>query len=508
MTQEVATPPSAPVHRYEPVRVALAEIAAARKGCVPQDRIEKLCAALIPQLQALHAGGQVYGALSPTTVLLDERGKATLAPAPGPARPAADAGTALLAGGYAAFEQYTDDPDWPCGPWTDVYGLSALLHALIVGAPPPRALRRCINDNYAPLAGRSPPGYGDALLRAVDAGLAREPAARPQDMAAFAALLGIDLTRAPHPEPVLPVPPAPPAEPAAPPAAARPGRRPLAIAAACLLAVAAAWWGWRHADRAPSSGPSGAPATAAAAGAGANGGTAGAGQAGGEGMGGPANPGASGALGVSGSSGSSGGTGGPGGTAGTAPRSGQAQADSLPQDGQAASGASPSSTQADRGGAAGAGAAADATPDPDASAQPRSGDSRGAASTAGAAAAPVAGAGPAGPAAGPSSPARPGAASPSGASAGAAPSAAGPRPGVAFQSSRPEAARVRVQLDIRPWGQVLVDGEMRALSPPAKSLMLAPGSYRIEVRNGSLPPYRATLDVRAGQPAAIRHDFD
>ncbi|WP_369653811.1 serine/threonine protein kinase [Variovorax sp. V213] len=66
----------------------------------------------------------------------------------------------------------------------------------------------------------------------------------------------------------------------------------------------------------------------------------------------------------------------------------------------------------------------------------------------------------------------------------------------------------RVVLNIRPWGQVLVDGAERGVSPPLKSLSLRPGIYNIEVRNGDLDVYRQRVTVQDSRSApVVSHEF-
>ena len=78
---------------------------------------------------------------------------------------------------------------------------------------------------------------------------------------------------------------------------------------------------------------------------------------------------------------------------------------------------------------------------------------------------------------------------------GTAPSAAAPGMG-------------RVQFNIRPWGQVFVDGADRGVSPPLKSLSLRPGIYNIEVRNGDLEVYRQRVTVQDSRAApVVSHEF-
>jgi serine/threonine-protein kinase len=64
-----------------------------------------------------------------------------------------------------------------------------------------------------------------------------------------------------------------------------------------------------------------------------------------------------------------------------------------------------------------------------------------------------------------------------------------------------------VLLAISPWGEVLVDGVGRGVTPPLDRIALAPGSYRFEVRNPAAPRYAATLEVRAGESITLKHRF-
>lgn len=72
---------------------------------------------------------------------------------------------------------------------------------------------------------------------------------------------------------------------------------------------------------------------------------------------------------------------------------------------------------------------------------------------------------------------------------------------------KPMGVPVRVRLDIRPWGEVWVNGVARGISPPVKEIRLIPGKYQVVLRNADLPPYRGTLEIKAGKPAVISHTF-
>ena len=62
-------------------------------------------------------------------------------------------------------------------------------------------------------------------------------------------------------------------------------------------------------------------------------------------------------------------------------------------------------------------------------------------------------------------------------------------------------------LAIAPWGEVVVNGERRGVSPPLKHLVLKPGTYKVEVRNGNAQPYVAEVTVKPGQASPLRHKF-
>ena len=66
----------------------------------------------------------------------------------------------------------------------------------------------------------------------------------------------------------------------------------------------------------------------------------------------------------------------------------------------------------------------------------------------------------------------------------------------------------RVAFNVRPWGQVFVDGVDRGVSPPLKSLPLRPGVYNIEVRNGNLPVHQQRVTVQDGRSVpVVSHEF-
>jgi len=65
----------------------------------------------------------------------------------------------------------------------------------------------------------------------------------------------------------------------------------------------------------------------------------------------------------------------------------------------------------------------------------------------------------------------------------------------------------RLTLSIKPWGVVYVNGKKKGLSPPLKELVLAPGTYVVEIRNDEFQPYRESIELRNGVTAKITYRF-
>ena len=65
----------------------------------------------------------------------------------------------------------------------------------------------------------------------------------------------------------------------------------------------------------------------------------------------------------------------------------------------------------------------------------------------------------------------------------------------------------RLELAVAPWGEVLIDGKSRGLSPPLRVLEVPPGPHTIEIRNSTFPAHVARIEVRAGEAVKIQHRF-
>lgn len=60
---------------------------------------------------------------------------------------------------------------------------------------------------------------------------------------------------------------------------------------------------------------------------------------------------------------------------------------------------------------------------------------------------------------------------------------------------------------IQPWGEIFVNGRPSGVTPPMKSLALAPGKYKVEVRNTTFAVHVETIEVKSREELTIRHRF-
>ncbi len=81
------------------------------------------------------------------------------------------------------------------------------------------------------------------------------------------------------------------------------------------------------------------------------------------------------------------------------------------------------------------------------------------------------------------------------------------KPGQNATNATPAAKPGTVKLAVRPWGEIYVDGSKFGATPPLKSLSLAPGRHRIEIRNGQFTPHRQTVEVRSSAETTIHYVF-
>ena len=155
--------------------------------------IKRILLPVFDAVRELHSQSVLHRDVSPDNILILPSGAPVLLDF-GAARMvvagAAQSLTTVLKPGYAPIEQYAGDGALEQGPWTDVYGLGAVLYFLAIGTPPPQAVTRMMQDTLRgfdeSVAGR----YSDAFAAAIKSALAILPENRLQSVTALIDALG------------------------------------------------------------------------------------------------------------------------------------------------------------------------------------------------------------------------------------------------------------------------------------------------------------------------------
>lgn len=64
-----------------------------------------------------------------------------------------------------------------------------------------------------------------------------------------------------------------------------------------------------------------------------------------------------------------------------------------------------------------------------------------------------------------------------------------------------------VKLEVKPRGEVFVDGVSRGRTPPLAELEIPAGRHVLQVRNPGYPPLEIELDLKAGERMTVAHTF-
>ncbi len=71
----------------------------------------------------------------------------------------------------------------------------------------------------------------------------------------------------------------------------------------------------------------------------------------------------------------------------------------------------------------------------------------------------------------------------------------------------PEPLPGAVTFNVKPEGEVYIDGLLKGMSPPLKRIQLPAGKHVVEIRSGSLKPLVVDLAIGPGEEFAVQHTF-
>ena len=157
--------------------------------------LKRMLTPILEALEALYSVQILHRDISPDNIMIQMNGEAVLLDFGAARQSIGDMTqvlTVILKPGYAPIEQYADDASMQQGPWTDIYALSAVIYAAIAHKPPPTSVARMFKDTLEPLDTAGHKGFSHAFLFAINKGLCVKPEDRPQSIAAFRQLLGIE----------------------------------------------------------------------------------------------------------------------------------------------------------------------------------------------------------------------------------------------------------------------------------------------------------------------------
>lgn len=149
----------------------------------PGTGLARLAPALFDALEAVHAAGFLHRDLKPDNILVRPCATPVLLDFGAAGRVGVQqAGCAVASPGFSAPEQY--NAPGRQGPWTDIYGLGAVMYWLVTGRRPIEATQRLGADPQPRAESIAPPGQHPVeLLRLIDRCLDPDVRERPQSVA-------------------------------------------------------------------------------------------------------------------------------------------------------------------------------------------------------------------------------------------------------------------------------------------------------------------------------------
>jgi len=168
----------------------LAELVGELEQAYDEASARALLLPLLDGLDDVHQAGFLHRDIKPGNIVMRPGGVPVLIDF-GAARQAlggrSRSMTNIVTPRYAPIEQYGLDQRQ--GPWSDIYGMAAVMHTMLTGEPPPDAVSRVPEDKYRRLSERRLPGFRPGFLAAIDWGLEVFASDRPQNIAEWRAAI-------------------------------------------------------------------------------------------------------------------------------------------------------------------------------------------------------------------------------------------------------------------------------------------------------------------------------
>ncbi|MDE0054052.1 MAG: SUMF1/EgtB/PvdO family nonheme iron enzyme [Gammaproteobacteria bacterium] len=169
-----------------------------RKSTLSEEESAKFLLPILGALDILHRGNFLHRDIGPDKIVIAEDGTPVLLgfPAQQQVTGARQTFRAMPRGssptprpGYAALEQYSQMGH--LGPWTDIYGLGAVMYRCATGLRPPEATERAVGDELIPVSQAAQTPYGPGPVLGIDAALSLRLYDRPQSIAAWRQLFDL-----------------------------------------------------------------------------------------------------------------------------------------------------------------------------------------------------------------------------------------------------------------------------------------------------------------------------
>ncbi len=165
-----------------------------RTRTMPESDVVRFLVPILDGLHEVHKAGFLHRDVKPANIYIRSDGSPILLDFSAARHQMRnDDMTAIVSDGYAPYEQYGSGGQ--LGPWTDIYGLGAVLYRCVTGqrpTPAPDRLAAAVNqqpDPLVPAALAARGRYGEKLLKAIDEAIRIFEKDRPQTAAAVRGMI-------------------------------------------------------------------------------------------------------------------------------------------------------------------------------------------------------------------------------------------------------------------------------------------------------------------------------